>query len=178
MGSFDAGRNESAPRRHRSTPNAQFLSPVIRHTSPIARHPSPPATIPIQTRITRRQDNENQRGQGCGFEDLAVWRRASRLSVALYRALDDARAYGFKGQVTRSALSIPSNIAEGYERYAPRSPEVPALCPGSCGELRTQLYIGIEAGYLPCESGAEWVQETRALSAMLLQLIRAWESRS
>ncbi len=113
------------------------------------------------------------------FEDLAVWRRASRLSVALYRALDDSRAYGFKDQVTRSALSIPSNIAEGYERDTHRDRlKFLHYARGSCGELRTQLYIGMEAGYLPREPGAEWVAETRALSAMLLQLIRAWESCS
>ncbi|AMV72488.1 four helix bundle protein [Desulfuromonas sp. DDH964] len=64
------------------------------------------------------------------------------------------RDFGFKDQVTRSGLSIPSNIAEGIER------SLPADCikflryaKGSCGELRTQVYIGMEIDYIQREIG-------------------------
>ena len=50
------------------------------------------------------------------FEDLEVWKRACRLCVEIFKALKECRDSGFKDQITRSALSIPSNIAEGYER--------------------------------------------------------------
>ena len=50
------------------------------------------------------------------FEDLDVWKRACRLCVEIYKALKECKDFGFKDQITRSALSIPSNIAEGYER--------------------------------------------------------------
>ena len=50
------------------------------------------------------------------FENLEVWRRACRLSVDVYRLVGECKEYGFKDQLSRSALSIPSNIAEGYER--------------------------------------------------------------
>ncbi len=90
------------------------------------------------------------------FEDLDVWKRAARLSTALYRALENCREFGFKDQVTRSALSIPSNIAEGYERDTSRDRvEFLHYARGSCGELRTQLYIGIEAGYIGHEAGTQ-----------------------
>jgi len=49
------------------------------------------------------------------LENLEVWRRACRLSVDIYQSLSECREYGFRDQITRSALSIPSNIAEGYE---------------------------------------------------------------
>ena len=49
------------------------------------------------------------------FEGLGVWKRSSRLDVDLYQGLSDCRDWGYKDQATRSALSIPSNIAEGYE---------------------------------------------------------------
>ena len=112
-----------------------------------------------------------------GFEDLDVWKRAARLSANLYRALDGSREFGFKDQVTRSAVSVASNIAEGYERDTSLDRlKFLHYARGSCGELRTQLYIGIEAGLLPQGPGSEWVEETRALSAMLNGLIRAWQS--
>ena len=45
------------------------------------------------------------------FEDMDVWKRASRLSVSIYKELSFLKDYGFKDQITRSGLSIPSNIA-------------------------------------------------------------------
>ena len=50
------------------------------------------------------------------FEDLDVWKRAARLSADIYRQLRELKDYGFKDQITRSGLSVPSNIAEGFER--------------------------------------------------------------
>ena len=50
------------------------------------------------------------------FEDLDVWRRATRLSANIYKELVCNKDFGFKDQITRSGLSIPSNIAEGIER--------------------------------------------------------------
>ena len=111
------------------------------------------------------------------FEELDVWKRAARLSAGLFRALDGSREFGFKDQITRSALSVASNIAEGYERDSGRD-RIKFLhyAKGSCGELRSQLYIGMEAGYVTSEQGWAWVKETRELSAMLRGLIRAWKN--
>ncbi len=50
------------------------------------------------------------------FEGLEVWKRACRLAVRVYGVLKDCRDYGFKDQMTRAAVSIASNIAEGAER--------------------------------------------------------------
>ena len=50
------------------------------------------------------------------FEDLDVWKRSAGLSADIYKILSDLKDYGFKDQITRSGLSIPSNIAEGMER--------------------------------------------------------------
>ena len=52
------------------------------------------------------------------FEDLEVWKRSSRLAVEIYSALRDCRDFSLKDQMTRAAVSIPSNIAEGAERYS------------------------------------------------------------
>jgi len=50
------------------------------------------------------------------FEDLEVWKRAARLSAEIYKDMGNLKDFGFRDQVTRAGLSIPSNIAEGYER--------------------------------------------------------------
>ncbi|MBK1646667.1 hypothetical protein CKO25_18890 [Thiocapsa imhoffii] len=54
------------------------------------------------------------------FEDLEVWKRGARLSADIDRGLRDLKDWGFRDQITRSGLSIPSNIAEGYERESNR----------------------------------------------------------
>lgn len=107
------------------------------------------------------------------FEDLDVWKRATRLSTELFRAFEGSRDYGFKDQVTRSGLSIASNIAEGYERDSHRDRiKFLQYAKGSCGELRTQLFIGIKAGYIDRDQGRHWIIETRRLSAMIYNLIK------
>ncbi len=50
------------------------------------------------------------------FEELDVWKRSARLSAEIYKTLAELKDYGFRDQITRAGLSIPSNIAEGYER--------------------------------------------------------------
>lgn len=49
------------------------------------------------------------------FEDLDVWKRSARLSAEIYKQFQSSKDFGFKDQITRSSLSVPSNIAEGYE---------------------------------------------------------------
>jgi len=88
------------------------------------------------------------------FEDLEVWKRATRLSVAIFRQLAGLKDFGFKDQITRASLSIPSNIAEGFERISPKEcVTFLSYAKGSCGELRTQVYVGMEIGYIDQEVG-------------------------
>jgi four helix bundle protein len=108
------------------------------------------------------------------FEQLDVWRRSARLSAELYKALKDCRDYGFRDQITRSGLSVPSNIAEGYERISQKEcVQFLGYAKGSCGELRTQIYIGMDVGYIDKVTGNEWITEAQQISAMLSSLIKA-----
>ena len=108
------------------------------------------------------------------FEKLEVWKRAARLSAELYKNLSKLRDYGFRDQITRSGLSIPSNIAEGMVRNGNREKkQFLAIANGSCAELRTQIYIGIDIGYISSSLGKTWLQETRELSAMLFSLSKS-----
>lgn len=111
------------------------------------------------------------------FEDLEVWQRACRLCVDIYQQLNECRDFSFKDQITRSALSISSNIAEGYERGTNKDAiKFFYYARGSAGELRTQLYIGIKIGYIPKQIGMNFKEEAEQISKMLSALIKARQS--
>jgi four helix bundle protein len=81
--------------------------------------------------------------------------------------------FGFRDQITRSGLSIPSNIAEGFERKSKKEFLVfLKYALGSCGELRTQIYIGMDIDYISKITGKKWIQETKEISAMITSLIK------
>ncbi|MCV4339755.1 four helix bundle protein [Pseudomonas capsici] len=106
------------------------------------------------------------------FEKLVVWQRSKNLAVAVYRGFHACSDFGFKDQITRSALSVPSNIAEGMERGTTKEKaRFLWIAKASCGELRTQIIIGEEIGYLPRSLSSDWITETRELSRMLSGLI-------
>jgi four helix bundle protein len=112
------------------------------------------------------------------FEQLDVWKRSCRLCVSLYKARAGSREYGLRDQITRSALSIPSNIAEGYERNATREfVRYLKISKGSCGELRIQLYIAVEIGTIEKIAGLEFVAEAVEIAKMLQGLSKSLEAR-
>ena len=85
----------------------------------------------------------------------------------------DCKDYGFKDQVTRSAVSVPSNIAEGIERETVNDEsKFLYYAKGSAGELVTQLYIGIEIGFIEKEHGLKLVPEAKEVAAMIALLIK------
>ena len=84
------------------------------------------------------------------FEKLLVWKRSRQLSANIYRQLSELKDFGFKDQICRSGLSIPSNIAEGMERVSDKEKlQFLNFAKASCGELRTQIYIGMDISYIP-----------------------------
>ena len=108
------------------------------------------------------------------FEQLEVWKRSSRLCVNVYKMLRSCPDKGFKDQITRAALSIPSNIAEGHERNSRTEyRRFLKTAKGSCGELRTQLYIGSEAGFLDKPGAAEYINESIHVIKMIQGLINS-----
>jgi len=107
------------------------------------------------------------------FEDLEVWRKSVRLSIQIYQELKGCKDYGLRDQIQRSAVSVPSNIAEGYERNTNKEYiQFLHIAKGSCGELRTQLYIAGELGINSKERTKELIGVTKEISAMLYKLIK------
>ena len=111
------------------------------------------------------------------FEDLYVWRRSARLSADLFKVTSSLKDYNFRDQITRSGLSIPSNIAEGHDRGSIKEAiRFLNIAKGSCSELRTQIYIGLDIGYVDQSMGKNWIEETQLISNQLGSLIRTKRS--
>ena len=107
------------------------------------------------------------------FEDLIVWQKSARLCSDIYKALNKNKDYVFRNQITKSALSISSNIAEGFERESNKECiRFLIYAKGSCGELRSQIYIGIEIGYIDKNIGKNWLNRATEISNMLAGLIK------
>ena len=108
------------------------------------------------------------------FEELDVWKRACKLAVDVYVVLKDSREFGLKDQMNRSAVSIPSNIAEGAERDSKKEfVRFLNIAKGSSGELRTQLYISQKIGILTPKLTSPLIKETKEISCMIQGLIKS-----
>ena len=104
-------------------------------------------------------------------EKLEVWHLAKELSVNVYKTFADCKDYGFKDQITRSGLSIPSNIAEGMEKNSVRDQvRFLDIAKGSAAEFATQTYIAHEVGYIQEETAQCWLVQSEKLLAMLTKL--------
>lgn len=113
------------------------------------------------------------------FEDLEVWKRSAGLSAEVYNELCELKDFGFKDQITRSGLSIPSNIAEGIDRNSDKETiNFLSYAKGSCAELRTQVYIGMKIGYIKKNIGNNWIKETKEISAMLVGLTKSIRAKN
>lgn len=91
----------------------------------------------------------------------------------VYEALSQVRDYGLRDQMQRSAVSVPSNIAEGYERSAKEFVRFLSIAKGSLAELRTQAYIARKVNLITAEQTSHIVDETKQIARMLQSLANA-----
>ena len=107
-----------------------------------------------------------------GFEKLEVWKESCRLATDIYNALKDCRDNGLRDQMQRSAVSIPSNIAEGAERQSKKEfVKFLYIAKGSSAEPRTQLYIAGKIGVVPLEISNNLTKHCKQVSSQLQKLI-------
>ena len=90
------------------------------------------------------------------FEDLEAWKLARTLTRSIYAASSRggfARDFGLRDQMRRASVSVVSNIAEGFEsRTTGLFLELLGRARGSAGEVRAQLYVALDVGYLDQKS--------------------------
>ena len=108
------------------------------------------------------------------FEDLHVWKRSKELCVQIYKVSRRgafARDFGLRDQIQRASVSVMSNIAEGFERFGGvEFKRFLAIARGSAGEVRSQLYLAKDLGYVDEiefeRLRAECIEITRMLTAL------------
>ena len=86
------------------------------------------------------------------FEDLIAWQKARMLASAIYRTTARrpfSRDFTIRNQICGAALSVPSNIAEGFERDRLREfHQFLSIAKSSCAEVRSDLYVAFDIGYI------------------------------
>jgi len=118
---------------------------------------------------------------GMRFEDVEAWQRARTLVSAVYRLTRGETLrpdFGLAGQIQRAAVSVMSNIAEGFERHhASEKTQAYNVARASCGEVRSLLYV-VEDNYPAHAVRAIELREQSEIAARLLSgLIAANERR-
>jgi four helix bundle protein len=110
------------------------------------------------------------------FEDIEAWKKGRELRKAIYTcSRHDAFGTDFalRDQIRRAAISITSNIAEGFERGGNKEfMQILAHSKGSCGEVRDQLYAALDEQYISADQFESLCRQAVEISRMISGLMR------
>jgi len=107
------------------------------------------------------------------LEDLEIWKLGIELSVEVYKVLKSCKDYGLKDQMQRSSVSVPSNIAEGFERGSNKEfIRYLYIANGSCAELKTQLLIANKVDIIEDKDFQILIKKVKILSSKINKLIQ------
>src|SRR5262245_4260627 len=110
------------------------------------------------------------------FEDVDAWKVARELTKSVYEITSSgefARDFGLRDQIRHAAVSILSNIAEGFERGGNKEfLQFLSHAKGSCGEMRAQLYIARDQSYLDDAQFQRLLEQTIRVSRLIAGLMR------
>lgn len=113
------------------------------------------------------------------FEDLQVWSRSKHLASQVIMEMSSSKSFGLKDQMIRSAISVPSNIAEGAERKGTKEfANFISYASGSCAELMTQIMIAADINELQQAKADAFIAECREISKMLYGLRMSLRDRT
>ena len=115
------------------------------------------------------------------FEDLIAWQKARLLTKEIYlvtRDGDFSRDFGLRDQIQRAAVSIISNISEGFERDSTTEYlRFLGIAKASCGEVRCQLYVALDIGYLDEPKFEQLKQQTIEVSRIITGLRKSLQRK-
>ena len=110
------------------------------------------------------------------FEDIESWKRARSFVNEVYRITATgkfARDFGLRDQIRRAAISILSNIAEGFERGGDNEfLQFLSIAKGSCGDARAQLYIAFDQNYISLTEFEMLTKSTNQVSQLIAGLMK------
>ena len=110
------------------------------------------------------------------FEELIIWQEARKLCKRIYADFKRIRDYGFNDQIQRAAVSIMNNIAEGFDRSKISKDNKQFIsflniASGSCGEVKSMLYLAQDLNYLSQEEAEKLRSECISISAKITGLV-------
>ncbi len=115
------------------------------------------------------------------YRDLHIWKRSYQAALAMYRftgTFPDHERYGLIAQIRRAAVSVPSNIAEGYSRGTRRDYlRFLWMANASIAELETQLSLARDLGYTPARDADRILRELGEIGRMIRATIRTLTNR-
>ncbi len=110
------------------------------------------------------------------YRDLDIWKTSMELVKNIYHITDKfphQEMYGLVSQMRRAAVSIPSNVAEGFRRYHNKEyRQFLYISLGSCAELETQVTIARELGYLIADGETQLLEKLDHICRMISNLIK------
>ncbi len=110
------------------------------------------------------------------FEDLEAWQLARQLTAKVYEATltgKFAKDYGLRAQIQRAAVSIVSNIAEGFDRKSSKQfVQFLDIASGSASEVKAQLYVALDLKYLTNEQFQDMFTDAVRVGQMLTKLMQ------
>ena len=111
------------------------------------------------------------------FEDMLAWKKARLLAKDVYKSFSTCKDRGFTDQIQRAAVSVVSNISEGFESGT-RDGFLNYLyiAKASCGEVRAQLYIAHDIGYLNIQTFKYLYDSAEQTSRLIASFIKALKS--
>ena len=110
------------------------------------------------------------------FEDIEAWKHARSLAKAVYEATRSdrfSRDYGLCNQIQRAAVSVISNIAEGFSRQTDKEfVQFLHIAKGSTSEVQSQLYIAVDLGYISQEEFDNLYKQADEVGRLIFGFIR------
>jgi four helix bundle protein len=107
------------------------------------------------------------------FEDILAWQKAKAMTLKLYSLFRDNKDYAFRDQICRASVSVMNNIAEGFERKSDSEfKHFLFIAKGSCGEVRSMLYLALELNYINKEDYSYLSNISYEISKMISGLIK------
>ena len=107
------------------------------------------------------------------FEDIVAWQKAKIMTLKIYSLFKDLKDFGFKDQICRASVSVMNNIAEGFESKSDNEfKHFLFIAKGSCGEIRSMLYLANELNYVTKEEYFYLINLSNEVSKIISGLIK------
>jgi four helix bundle protein len=108
------------------------------------------------------------------FEDILAWQKSKIFVLKIYNQFKFCKDFSFKDQILRAAVSIMNNIAEGFEKMSNKDfKKFLYISKGSCGEVRSMLYLAKELNYIDLNSFNELYNQSIEISKLLAGFIKS-----